>query len=103
MLSCAGEGVFETIPIEADYTVGDMKLWCALLDIAMRFVFHVAVEVFFGARGTHLRLKYHKGKDESDGLPLFPAQAPLRQRGKETSAMACARLCVPACLLVLVL
>tara|TARA_B110001452_G_scaffold51428_1_gene39282 strand:- start:1339 stop:1932 length:594 start_codon:yes stop_codon:yes gene_type:complete len=22
-----GEGVFETIPIEADYTVGDMKLW----------------------------------------------------------------------------
>jgi hypothetical protein len=23
----AGEGVFETIPIEADYTVGDMKLW----------------------------------------------------------------------------
>ena len=23
----AGEGVFDTIPIEADYTVGDMKLW----------------------------------------------------------------------------
>jgi len=22
-----GEGVFDTIPIEADYTVGDMKLW----------------------------------------------------------------------------
>ena len=22
-----GEGVFETIPIEADYTVGDVKLW----------------------------------------------------------------------------
>jgi len=33
-----GEGVFETIPIEADYTVGDMKLW----------------------------LKYHKGKDDSE-------------------------------------
>lgn len=26
-LMIAGEGVFDTIPIEADYTVGDMKLW----------------------------------------------------------------------------
>ena len=34
-LGIAGEGVFETIPIEEDYTVGDMKLW----------------------------LKFHKGKD----------------------------------------
>jgi len=33
-----GEGVFDTIPIEADYTVGDMKLW----------------------------LKYHKSKDDSE-------------------------------------
>lgn len=33
-----GEGVFETIPIEADYTVGDMKLW----------------------------LNFHKGKDPSE-------------------------------------
>ena len=32
----------------------------------MRFVFRVAVEVFFGARGTYLRLKYHKGKDDSE-------------------------------------
>ena len=34
----AGEGVFDTIPIEADYTVGDMKLW----------------------------IKYHKNKDPSE-------------------------------------
>jgi len=33
-----GEGVFDTIPIEADYTVGDMKMW----------------------------LKYHKSKDPSE-------------------------------------
>eukprot|EP00965_Chrysotila_dentata_P256373 6212518-Pleurochrysis_carterae.AAC.13 len=37
-LARVGEGVFETIPIEADYTVGDMKLW----------------------------LKYHKNKDEGE-------------------------------------
>ena len=36
--SRAGEGVFDTIPIEADYTVGDMKMW----------------------------LKFHKGKDSAE-------------------------------------
>ena len=36
--AAAGEGVFDTIPIEADYTVGDMKAW----------------------------LKFHKGKDASE-------------------------------------
>jgi len=38
----AGEGVFETIPIEADYTVGDMKLWLNFHKVCRRPRPHVA-------------------------------------------------------------